>query len=81
MAVRKIFLEAGSLAYSLEAVVTRLVKAQRILRQLKMKPVFRRMIEGALIKLFEPSRTIAAVHKIHSPSLLKLPTLPGSVTE
>ncbi|MEI7998439.1 MAG: polyprenyl synthetase family protein [Candidatus Omnitrophota bacterium] len=63
--VKTMFVEAGSLAYALETVQTRLVKAQKILSKLKMDEVFRRQIEESLLKLFSHSQKIVDLYQSH----------------
>ena len=59
VAIRKIFVQGGSLAYSLKQIHTRLALAQDLIAGLKMKPRYRRMIEKALFILFQHSEKIA----------------------
>ncbi len=62
-AVKKIFVEAGSLNYALAAVNTRLQKAQKILKTLKMNAKYRDLIGGALLKLFSHSQKIVDLYQ------------------
>lgn len=64
IAVRRIFLETQSLAYSLEQVKTRLGKTSRLIRGLSMHDKYKKYIGKAFIQLFEQSRAIAATYKI-----------------
>ncbi len=64
VAVRKIFLESGSLQYSLNAIKKRLTKAEKLLRQLKMKDKYRKIIEESLLRLFRQSESIAKKYNI-----------------
>jgi geranylgeranyl diphosphate synthase, type I len=57
--VRKIFIDAGSLDYSLDAVKTRLARSQKILATLKMDPTYRNLIGDSLLRLFKHSQVIA----------------------
>src|SRR5208283_3894577 len=50
--IKKIFVEAKSLYYALEAIRTRLTEAQKILRGLSMNEEYRNLIGDSLIKLF-----------------------------
>jgi geranylgeranyl diphosphate synthase type I len=59
VAVRKIFIDAGSLDYSLASVKIRLAKSQKILATLKMDPLYRNLIGDSLLRLFRHSQTIA----------------------
>jgi len=59
VAVRKIFIDAGSLDYSLKAVKTRLEKSQKILSTLKILPKYRNLIGDSLLRLFKQSQGIA----------------------
>jgi geranylgeranyl diphosphate synthase, type I len=58
-AVRQIFIDAGSLDYSLTAVKTRLAKSQKILKTLQMDPSYRDLIGDSLLRLFKHSQAIA----------------------
>ena len=59
VAVRKIFIDAGSLDYSLDAIKTRLEKSQKILSILKIMPTYRNLIGDSLLRLFKHSEIIA----------------------
>ncbi|HLF17604.1 MAG TPA: polyprenyl synthetase family protein [Candidatus Omnitrophota bacterium] len=59
VAVRKIFIQAGSLEYSLNHIKSRLDKTLRLLRQLEMKNPYRRVIEEALHRLFKHALRIS----------------------
>ena len=59
IAVRKIFIDAGSLDYSLNAIKTRLENSQEILSKLKILPTYRDLIGDSLLRLFKHSETIA----------------------
>jgi geranylgeranyl diphosphate synthase type I len=59
VAIRKIFIQGGSLKYSLKKVKDRIDQSQAIMSKLKMKPKYRRMIEQALFHLFQHSNQIA----------------------
>jgi geranylgeranyl diphosphate synthase, type I len=59
IAVRKIFIDSGSLDYSLDAVRTRLARSQKILATLKMDPVYRNLIGDSLLRMFRHSQVIA----------------------
>ena len=58
-AVKKILVNAGSLAYALKAVRTRTLKADAILQRLTMTPKYRSLIGTSLFKLFQQSQSIA----------------------
>ncbi len=62
-AIKKIFVDAGSLNYALDAVNTRLMKAQKILKTLKMNNKYRDLIGGALLKLFAHSQRIVDLYQ------------------
>ncbi len=59
LAVRKIFIETGSLAYSLEHILARLRKAEAIFQQLQIKKQYRRYVEQLLLQSFHQSRAVA----------------------
>ncbi len=61
--VKQIFIESGSLSYSLAAVTSRLKKAQKILSGLKMNGQYRSIIEQSLLKLFSHSQRIVDLYQ------------------
>lgn len=58
--IRRIFMQTGSLLYSLKEIEKRAQQASTILGNLKMKPQYRRVIEEAISKLFQQSNRIAS---------------------
>ena len=64
VAVRKIFINAGSLQYSMQEVQWRVEKTFEILKTLKMKTKYRKIIEDAIHKLFKHSQSIADKYKL-----------------
>ncbi len=64
VAVRKIFVQAGSLEYALEAVQARVGQTLRLLKTLKMNNPYKQVIENAIISLFKQSRIIAEQNHI-----------------
>ena len=63
IAVRKIFINAGSLTYSIEEIQRRVHKALSILDKLKMKNKYRNVIKEAVLPLFKQSNQI--IHQYH----------------
>jgi len=59
IAIRKIFLRAGSLQYSLDEIQRRVRRAETIFTKLTMKPQYRHRIGATLLQLFKHSRQIA----------------------
>ncbi|MCB9771443.1 MAG: polyprenyl synthetase family protein [Candidatus Omnitrophica bacterium] len=59
VAIRKIFIQAGSLTYSLKQINTRLIHSLELLRKLKMAPKYKKLIEKCLFQLFKHSEIIA----------------------
>ena len=59
VAVRKIFIQSGSLTYSLDEIESRLKKACQILKGLEVKNPYRQLIEDSLLSLFNHSKKIA----------------------
>ncbi len=57
--IRKIFIESGSLHYSLEAIRSRLERVQAIIKDLKMRFSYRQLIEDSFLQLFKNSQEIA----------------------
>lgn len=61
--IRKIFIETGSLDYSLTQIRTRLTKSSQIINQLTMRDQYKKIIIDAVNKLFQQSNEIA--HQFH----------------
>ncbi|MDD3374397.1 MAG: polyprenyl synthetase family protein [Candidatus Omnitrophica bacterium] len=55
-AIRKIFIESGSLQYSLKKMNSLIEESKEILKKLRIKPEHKHYIETALFKLFEQSQ-------------------------
>lgn len=64
VAVRKIFVNSGSLEYSLKEIHTRLQKSKKLTGQLKIKPAYRNLIEQCLFSPFKHSQKIAQAYGI-----------------
>ena len=64
IAVRKIFIEAGSLRYSLQEIKSRFDTTVNILEQLRMNDKYRKIIKDAIFPLFQQSDSIAQKHRI-----------------
>lgn len=60
--IRRIFIDAGSLTYSLEKVCTLLSQSSKLLENLHMKPIFKKALWKVLSALFDQSRNIAKAH-------------------
>lgn len=58
VAIRKIFIQTGSLQYSLSQVQRRLDEALSILKRLDMRNKYKTVIQQAILKLFEHSKRI-----------------------
>ncbi len=63
IAIRKIFINSGSLHYSLNEIKTRFKETLSILDKLKMKNKYRQIIKDAILPLFNQSNQIA--HQYH----------------
>ena len=63
--IRHIFIESGSLSYSLQKTENLLAQSHQALETLKMKPAFKKILWQALELLFRQSRVIAQTHKIN----------------
>ena len=61
--VKKIFVDAKSLDYALDAIHTRLAEAQKILNALNMNNEYRGMLEVSLLKLFGHSERMATLYQ------------------
>jgi len=59
VAIRKIFLETGSLRYSLKEIEKRLSGTMILLEGLKMRQPYKGVIQDAILKLFGHSELIA----------------------
>lgn len=59
LAIRKIFIAAGSLEYGLQAIRSRINQSKRILNKLNMRELYRQQIEDSLLNLFKHSDAIA----------------------
>ncbi|MDP8265143.1 MAG: polyprenyl synthetase family protein [Candidatus Aceula lacicola] len=57
--IKKIFIESGSLDYSLKKVATLIKESKRIFTKLELKPKYRQHIEDTLFKLFKQTDRIA----------------------
>lgn len=64
VAVRKIFVDAGSLQYCMDQVDDRIQKTFKKLRSLKMQEKYRLVIEDAIYQLFKHSNRIAEQYNI-----------------
>ncbi len=64
VSVRKIFIQSGSLTYSLQQINTRLDQSLKLLRNLKMMPKYRNLIEKCLFQLFKHSEALAKEYGI-----------------
>ncbi len=58
VAVRKIFIKAGSLDYCMKEISTRVAKSFKIMESLKMAPKYKKVIHDAVIQLFHQSENI-----------------------
>ncbi len=67
VAIRQIFTHCGSLNYSLEQIHKRREKALKILRNLKMMPKYKQLIEKCLFQLFKHSEQLA---ELYTPSVI-----------
>lgn len=65
VAIRKIFINAGSLAYSLDQIKSRLTKANAILSELKVREPYRKLIGDSLLLLFNHSTKIATSYGVN----------------
>ncbi len=68
VAVRQIFIQAKSLDYSLGQINSRLAQALKILRNLKMAPKYKKLIEKCLFQLFQHSETLAEQYQLKGSS-------------
>lgn len=63
-AIRKIFIESGSLDYSFNHIKTRLTRAEEILCRLTMKPKYKKLVEESFHRLFKHTDRIAAQYNL-----------------
>jgi len=66
VAIRRIFLDSGSLEYSILAIQKRLHRGRAIIKKLKMKPKYLGLIVKSFDQLFEHTRKIARQYNISS---------------
>ena len=66
VAVRKIFIQAGSLHYSLAEIKKRLTQTQAMIKNLKLKPFYKSLIEKSLLAPFKHSESIAEAYGLNS---------------
>jgi geranylgeranyl pyrophosphate synthase len=66
VAIRKIFIQSGSLRYSVKAVEDRLAKALQTLDNLSMQQPYKNIIRDATLKLFQQTQTLVDQNKINS---------------
>ena len=66
IAIRKIFIQSGSLHYSFKKIKAFLEESQKITHQLKMKKLYRQLLWDSLTLLFKSSRQIAQTNHIHN---------------
>jgi geranylgeranyl diphosphate synthase, type I len=64
--IRKMFIKAGSLDYSLGEVKSRIQKTRQILSILKMRSTYKNIIDHAIMQLFEQSNRIAQENRIQT---------------
>ena len=64
--IRKIFLESGSLRYSLEEIEKRVNRTLVLIDSLKMRQPYKGVIQDAILKLFAHSEVIAGQYGVHS---------------
>ena len=67
LAVRKMFIDSGSLGYCLQQVKSRFDTTLDILEKLKMKDKYRKIIKAAILPLFKSSVHIAEAHRLDFP--------------
>jgi geranylgeranyl diphosphate synthase, type I len=61
--VRSLFIRAGSLQYSLGEINKRVLRSRALLQQLKMKKVYRQLIEKSFTELFRHVQDLGAQYK------------------
>lgn len=64
VAIRKLFMQAGSLQYSLKEIEKRLIQSHKIFKKLKINKKYRKLIEDSFFNLFKPSQRISSKHHI-----------------
>ncbi|OGX08948.1 MAG: hypothetical protein A2Z88_07605 [Omnitrophica WOR_2 bacterium GWA2_47_8] len=65
VAVRKIFIQSGSLEYCLEEIEKRISEAKSIINRLTIDQTYRKIIETALFSLFTHSQKIGQTNGLH----------------
>jgi len=69
--IRKIFINSGSLKYSLQQIKVRINQVKKMIEKLKIKKSYRRLIEQSLFSPFEQSQKIAHLYRIDQTSFLR----------
>ena len=64
IAIRKIFINSGSLNYSLEEIKKRIEQSQKIISGLAIRPEYRNLIEKCLLSPFSASKNIASQYNV-----------------
>ena len=59
--IKEMFINSGSLDYSLDAVAARIQRSQKIIKQLNMLPEYKDLLNSLLLKLFSQSQHIATL--------------------
>jgi geranylgeranyl diphosphate synthase type I len=67
LVIRKIFIQAGSLAYSLQEIKSRLERAKKIFGQLRLRKSYRHILWESFVSLFKTSQDIAHAYNIDFP--------------
>ena len=64
VAIRKIFIKAGSLEYSINEIQKRMNKTLQILKSLKIKPLYKKAVLTVILNLFEHTNGIAKRYNV-----------------
>ena len=65
VAIRRIFVNSGSLEYSLKAIKNRLRQSRQVFSTLNMNNTYRELITDSLLRLFKHSNAMAKANKIN----------------
>jgi geranylgeranyl diphosphate synthase type I len=63
-AIRHLFITSGSLHYAFDQIKKRLERSEAIIKGLKMKPKYKKLVKGSLNQLFEHSQRIADIYHL-----------------
>lgn len=79
-AIRKIFIKTGSLNYAFNHVKKRLERSNTIIKELSMKPKYKKLIKQSFNQLFKHTQRIADAYQLKKPSRKSPSILPKLIS-